>query len=177
MWSGCGASSKAGRHRGGRCPFRVIVHSVVRWVCKGWYEPGWQEKELFELDGAAPDMAKAVIVDVTLEHFVATLAPGDGEVAALLYLEGLEPADRDATSDPSRIEGWWTRWADANIGMATGAAAGKRLSTSLVPLGRVAVLRLHHCAQPLGDALPPNVARDSMRQAASAILPRPVVAE
>ena len=40
----------------------------------------------------------------------------------LLYLEGLEPADRDATSDPSRIEGWWTRWADANIGMATGAA-------------------------------------------------------
>jgi len=83
-------------------------------------------KELFELDGAAPDMVKAVIVDVTLEHFVATLAPGDGEVAALLYLEGLEPADRDATSDPSRIEGWWTRWADANIGMATGAAAGKR---------------------------------------------------
>ena len=77
----------------------------------------------------------------------------------LLYLEGLEPADRDATSDPSRIEGWWTRWADANIGMATGAAAGKRLSTSL------------------GDALPPNVAWDSMRQAASAGLPRPVVAE
>ena len=33
---------KAGRHRDGRYPFRVIVYSVIRWVCKGWYEPGWQ---------------------------------------------------------------------------------------------------------------------------------------
>jgi RNA polymerase sigma factor (sigma-70 family) len=84
---------KAGKHRNGKYPFRVIVHSVIGWVCKGWYEPGWQENELFDLDGAAPDESEAVVIDVTLEQFVATLPPGDGEVAALLYLGGLEPAE------------------------------------------------------------------------------------
>lgn len=84
---------KAGRHRDGRHPFRVIVFSVIRWVCRGWFEPGWQESELFDIDGAAPDDAEAVVVDVTLEQFVATLAPGDGAVAALTFLEGLEPAE------------------------------------------------------------------------------------
>lgn len=84
---------KAGRHRDGRYPFRVIVHSVIGWVCKGWYEPGWQESELFDLDGAAPDGTEAIVVDLTLEQFVATLPPGDGEVARLLYLDGLEPGE------------------------------------------------------------------------------------
>ena len=84
---------KAGRHRDGRYPFRVIVHSVIGWVCRGWYEPGWQEGELFDLDGAAPDEADAVVVEVTLEQFVATLPPGDGEVAALTLLDGLEPGE------------------------------------------------------------------------------------
>ena len=79
---------KAGRHRDGRLPFRVIVHSVIGWVCNGWNEPGWRESELFDLDGAAPDETEAVIVDLTLEQFVATLPPGDGEVGALYYLEG-----------------------------------------------------------------------------------------
>ncbi len=84
---------KAGKHREGRYPFRVIVHSVVKWVCNGWFEPGWQEGELFDLDGAAPDETDAVIVELTLEQFVATLPPGDGEVGALYYLEGLEPGE------------------------------------------------------------------------------------
>jgi len=84
---------KAGRHRDGRYPFRVIVHSVIKWVSKGWYEPGWQESELFDLDGAAPDESEAVVVEVTLEQFVATLPPGDGEVGRLSYLEGLEPGE------------------------------------------------------------------------------------
>ena len=83
---------KTGKHRDGRLPFRVIVHSVISWVCSGWNEPGWRENELFDLDGAAPDETEAVIVDLTLEQFVATLPPGDGEVGALYYLEGgLEP--------------------------------------------------------------------------------------
>ena len=66
---------------------------MIGWVCKGWFEPGWQENELFDLDGAAPDESEAVIIDVTLEQFVATLPPGDGEVGALSYLDGLEPAE------------------------------------------------------------------------------------
>lgn len=84
---------KAGRHRDGRLPFRVIVHSVIGWVCNGWNEPGWYESEFLEPDRAAPDESDEVVIDVTLEQFVATLPPGDGEVAALLYLEGLEPAE------------------------------------------------------------------------------------
>jgi DNA-directed RNA polymerase specialized sigma24 family protein len=84
---------KAGRHRDGRYPFRVIVHGVIGWVCNGWNEPGWYESEFLEFDGAALDETDAVVVDVTLEQFVATLPPGDGWVAALLYLEGMEPAE------------------------------------------------------------------------------------
>jgi DNA-directed RNA polymerase specialized sigma24 family protein len=84
---------KAGRHRDGRLPFRVIVHSVITWVCNGWNEPGWREHELLDVDGAAPDPADTVVADLTLEQFVATLPPGDGEVAALYYLDGLEPGD------------------------------------------------------------------------------------
>lgn len=84
---------KAGRHRDGRHPFRVIVHSVVRWVCSGWHEPGWYESEYLEPDGAAPDEAEAVVVDLTLEQFVDTLPAGDGAVASLYYLEGLEPGE------------------------------------------------------------------------------------
>ena len=84
---------KAGRHRDGRYPFRVIVYSVIRWICKGWYEPGWQESELFDLDGAAPDETETVIIDLTLEQFVATLPPGDGEIGALHYMEALEPGE------------------------------------------------------------------------------------
>ena len=84
---------KAGRHRDGTYPFRVIVHSVIGWVCRGWYEPGWQENELFDVDGAGPDEADLVVLDVTLEQFVATLPPGDGEIASLSYLEGLDPGE------------------------------------------------------------------------------------
>jgi len=84
---------KGGKHRDGRLPFRVVVHSVIGWVCRGWYEPGWQESELFDVDGAAPDEAAEVVAEVTLEQFVVTLPPGDGEIAALLYLEGLEAGE------------------------------------------------------------------------------------
>lgn len=84
---------KRGKHRDGRLPFRVVVHSVIRWVCNGWFEPGWYENEFLDFDGAAPDETEAVVIDVTLEQFVATLPSGDGEVAALSYLEGLEPAE------------------------------------------------------------------------------------
>jgi RNA polymerase sigma factor (sigma-70 family) len=84
---------KAGRHRDGKHPFRVIVHSVIGWVCKGWYEPGWQENELFDLDGAAPDESDMVVIEVTLEQFVATLPPGDGAIAELYYVDGLEPGE------------------------------------------------------------------------------------
>ena len=82
---------KAGKHRDGRWPFRVIVHKVIGYVCAGWYEKGWGELELIEIDGpAADDFTGDVELQLTLEAFVATLPPGDGEVARLWLLERLE---------------------------------------------------------------------------------------
>jgi DNA-directed RNA polymerase specialized sigma24 family protein len=84
---------KAGRHRDGRWPFRVIVHNVVDWTCSGWYEQRWGEHELIDVDGAAPDdFTGDVVLQLTLEQFVATLPPGDGEVGRLALIEHLEPA-------------------------------------------------------------------------------------
>ena len=82
---------KAGRHRDGAWPFRVIVHKVIDFTCAGYYEPGWGEAEWIELDGPAPDQTDEVDTTLDLESFVATLPPADAEVAALWLLESLEP--------------------------------------------------------------------------------------
>ena len=80
-----------GKHRDGRWPFRVIVHKVIGYVCAGWYEQGWGEFELIEIDGPAADgFTGEVELQLTLEGFVASLPPGDGEVASLWLLERLE---------------------------------------------------------------------------------------
>jgi len=82
---------KDGKHRDGRWPFRVIVHKVIGFVCAGWYEKGWSELELIEIDGpTADDFTGDVELQLTLEGFVASLPPGDGEVARLWLLERLE---------------------------------------------------------------------------------------
>ena len=82
---------KAGKHRTGRWPFRVIVYQVIGYVCAGWYEKGWGEGELIEIDGAADDTFTGdVELQLTLDAFVATLPPEDGKVAHLWLLERLE---------------------------------------------------------------------------------------
>lgn len=82
---------KADKHRDGRWPFRVIVHKVVGFACAGWYEKGWGELELVEIDGPAEDdFTDEVALQLTLEEFVATLPPADGEVAHLWLIESLE---------------------------------------------------------------------------------------
>ena len=50
---------KSGKHRDGRWPFRVIVHKVIEFTCSGWYEPGWSELELIEIDGPVADDSAA----------------------------------------------------------------------------------------------------------------------
>jgi len=82
---------KDGKHRDGRWPFRVIVHQVIGYVCAGWYEKGWDEDPLIEIDSpTGDDFTSDVELQLTLEEFVVTLPPGDGEVARLWLLEGLE---------------------------------------------------------------------------------------
>ena len=82
---------KAGKHRDGRWPFRVIVHQVIGWTCAGWYEEGWKELELIEADGSSPDdFTGDVVLQLTLEELVASLPPGDGSVARLWLLERLD---------------------------------------------------------------------------------------
>jgi RNA polymerase sigma factor (sigma-70 family) len=82
---------KNGRHRDGVWPFRVIVHKVIDFTCRGYYEPGWGENEWIEIDEPAPDQAGEVDARLDLETFVETLPPADTEVAALWLLDGLEP--------------------------------------------------------------------------------------
>jgi DNA-directed RNA polymerase specialized sigma24 family protein len=82
---------KDGRHRDGRWPFRVIVHSVIGFVCRGWYEQGWGELEWIEIDGApGDDFTGDVELRLTLEDFVAKLPPADCAVARLWLLERLD---------------------------------------------------------------------------------------
>ncbi len=82
---------KGGRHRDGRWPFRVIVHQVIGYVCAGWYEKGWGELELIEIDGPIPDsFTSGVELQLSLEAFVATLSAADGEVARLWLIQRLE---------------------------------------------------------------------------------------
>jgi len=82
---------KTGRHQDGAWPFRVIVHKVIDFTCRGYYEPGWGEAEWIDIDGPAPDGTDDVDTTLDLETFVATLPPADAEVAALWLLESLEP--------------------------------------------------------------------------------------
>ena len=70
----------------------MIVHTVIDDSCAGWYERGWGEHELIDPDGpAADDVTGEAEPQLTLERFVGTPAPGDGEVARLWLLERLDP--------------------------------------------------------------------------------------
>jgi RNA polymerase sigma factor (sigma-70 family) len=84
---------KLGKHRNGGLPFRVIVHQVITYTCKGWYEQGWGESELIEVDGPTPDPTAEIDHRLDLETFVATIPPGDRRVAELAWLAGLEAAE------------------------------------------------------------------------------------
>jgi DNA-directed RNA polymerase specialized sigma24 family protein len=79
---------KQGRHRAR--PFRVTVHKVIGWTCDGWYEQGWGEDELVEIDGPSPAPSSDVDTRLDLDTFVATLPPADAEVARLWLLDRLE---------------------------------------------------------------------------------------
>jgi DNA-directed RNA polymerase specialized sigma24 family protein len=82
---------KRGRHRDGPYPFRVIVGKVIEFTCNGWYEPGWGEDELIDVDAVTRDATGDVDTLLGLESFVATLPTADAEVARLWLLDGLEP--------------------------------------------------------------------------------------
>ena len=72
-------------------PFRVVVHKVIEWTTKGFYERG--SAIMVELeDEIVGEGNPYEDVDATydLERALAELADGDGEVARLRYLEGLE---------------------------------------------------------------------------------------
>ena len=84
---------KSGKHRDGRWPFRVIVHKVIGFACAGWYEKGWGELELIEIDGPTDDdFTGDVELQLTLEAFVAITAAGRRRGRASVVAR--EPRDR-----------------------------------------------------------------------------------
>jgi DNA-directed RNA polymerase specialized sigma24 family protein len=84
---------KLGKHRDGQVPLRVIVHQVIKYTCDGWYEKGWGELGLIEVDGPTPDPTAEIDHRLDLEAFLATIPPGDRSVAELAWLGGLEAAE------------------------------------------------------------------------------------
>ncbi len=58
----------------------------------------------------------------------------------------------DATTDPRRVAGWWRRWPDANIGVATGGDAGIVVIDVDPPDGEPSLQRLA-ADRPLPDTL------------------------
>ena len=72
-------------------PFRVVVHKVIEWTTKGFYERG--RAVLVELEDdvlGAGNPFDDVETRYDLERALAEIAEGDGEVARLRYLEGAE---------------------------------------------------------------------------------------
>jgi RNA polymerase sigma factor (sigma-70 family) len=72
-------------------PFRVVVHKVIEWTTKGFYERGRAVfAELPEELAAEGNPIGDVGARYDLERALAELPEGDGEVARLRFLEGLE---------------------------------------------------------------------------------------
>ena len=75
-------------------PFRVVVHKVIEWTTKGFYQrrgpiPGELPDDVFAPENAYDDVESRY----DLERALATLAEGDGEVARMRFLEGIEIAE------------------------------------------------------------------------------------
>ena len=95
---------KAGRHRDGRVPFRVVVHQVIDWTCKGWTGAILStDLELEEWDEPEPgNIADDVAARLDMEEFVLSLPAGDGAVARLRILQGREIDEIAAELDMRR---------------------------------------------------------------------------
>jgi RNA polymerase sigma factor (sigma-70 family) len=116
-----------GKHRTGK-PFREIVNGVVAFACKGWEgttlgrDAPLEEWTAGRVDEADDDVADDVITRLDLEAFVASLPPGDGEIARLRFIELLEIAQiADSTGKREnaihqalyRIRRKWQTWLES----------------------------------------------------------------
>jgi RNA polymerase sigma factor (sigma-70 family) len=82
---------KAGKRY--RVPFRVVVHMVVNWTVRGFYEPGRvQEVSLEAGDGdeGAADVYAAIEAELDAHLLLDGLPPRERECVVLCWLRGLE---------------------------------------------------------------------------------------
>jgi RNA polymerase sigma factor (sigma-70 family) len=83
--------SELKRGRRYKVPFRVVVHKVIEWTTKGFYARGKAlHVELWDEHEAVGSEFGDVETRYDLERALAELPPGDGEIARLRFLEGLE---------------------------------------------------------------------------------------
>jgi RNA polymerase sigma factor (sigma-70 family) len=114
-----------GKHRDGAKPFREIVNGVVYFACKGYEgttlgrDAPYEEWTTEHGGDEQPDVATEVASRLDLEAFVASLPPGDGEIARLRFIELLEidqiaeatGKQRNAVDQALyRIRRQWTAW-------------------------------------------------------------------
>jgi RNA polymerase sigma factor (sigma-70 family) len=79
-------------------PYRVVVHKVIEWTTKGFYERG--RAILVDLDGDLPDHVfrtgnpyEDIETRYDLERALEKIPEGDREVARLRFLDGAEIDD------------------------------------------------------------------------------------
>jgi RNA polymerase sigma factor (sigma-70 family) len=84
---------KAGKRY--RVPFRIVVHMVVGWTVKGFYEPGRVREIPLGLDEgpADGDVFAAIESELDAHRLLDGLPPREREVAVLCWLRGLEIED------------------------------------------------------------------------------------
>lgn len=82
-------------HRGkryGGVPYRVVVHKVVGWTLRDFWQGRPTDVPLPEdWDPVAPDLADAVARDLDLRALLDTVGGNDGKIGKMRYLVGLEP--------------------------------------------------------------------------------------
>jgi DNA-directed RNA polymerase specialized sigma24 family protein len=118
---------EAGKHRGPK-PFREIVNGVVAFMCKGWQgatlgrDVSFDDLSVPEDDASSSDIAEEVARRLDKVRFVASLPPGDSEVARLRLIDLREIDEiveatgrtRNAVDQALfRIRREWAKWLES----------------------------------------------------------------
>jgi len=84
-------------------PYRVVVHQVTQWTLADFFAGRRTDVPLpDELELTADDVGDRVVSDLWLRDLIAGLPAAERDACALVYLEGLSPAQAAKQLDTTR---------------------------------------------------------------------------
>lgn len=84
-------------------PYRVVVHQVTKWTLADFFAGRRTDVPLpDELELTADDVGDRVVSDLWLRDLIAGLPAAERDACALVYLEGLSPAQAAKQLDTTR---------------------------------------------------------------------------